>query len=219
MNDASFHEVVLHNIYAWKEKLDFQLSSGRLFITFGFFLLGMLAGRLEWFEDIERSKEFFRKLWKKTGLLLIALIVVGAIFGITVNALSIDMNNSHWLRWCAGYLVDGFNSGLTIFYIASITLLMLKQKWQKRLAPLSYIGKMALTSYLTQTLFGVLLFFHFGLGLFLKTSPAMNIALCIFIFGIQIIFCKFWLQRFNYGPVEWLWRSATYFKWKTLVKK
>jgi len=218
MNEASLHDVMLHNVYASKEKLDFQLSSGRLFITFGFFLLGMFAGRLKWFDNVEKSKEFFKNLWKKIGIFLIFLIVVGAIFGITVNVLSIDMKNSNWLRWFTGYLVDAFNSGLTIFYIASVTLLMLKPKWHNRLAPLSYVGKMALTSYLTQTLFGVLIFFHFGLGLFLKTSPAINIVLCCLIFGLQIVFCKYWLRRFNYGPVEWLWRSATYIKWQTLKK-
>ena len=153
------------------------------------------------------------------GLGLIAIAAAGIIFGIFTHLLAVDMKNSNWLRWIAGYFIDGFNSGLTLFYIASISLLMLKPKWYNRFVPLSYIGKMALTSYLTQTIFGVLLFFSFGLGLFLKTSPATNIAICFALFGLQMLFCKYWLQRFNYGPVEWLWRSATYFKWQPLIKK
>jgi uncharacterized protein len=219
MNQATFIEVVAHNIYAMKEKIEFLISSGRLFITFGFFLLGMLAGRLQWFDDIERSQPFFKSVWKKSGLLIIAVAVVGIVFGITANALAVDFKNAPWARWFGGSLADVFNASVTVFYIASIALLMLKPKWHARLSPLSYIGKMALTSYLTQSLFGVILFFHFGLGLFFVTSPAMNAVLCFIVFGAQIAFCKFWLQHFNYGPIEWLWRSATYLKWQKLTKK
>lgn len=219
MNQATFIEVVAHNIYAMKEKIEFLISSGRLFITFGFFLLGMLAGRLQWFDDIERSQPFFKSVWKKSGLLIIAVAVVGIVFGITANALAVDFKNAPWARWFGGSLADVFNASVTVFYIASIALLMLKPKWHARLAPLSHIGKMALTSYLTQSLFGVILFFHFGLGLFFVTSPAMNAVLCFIVFGAQIAFCKFWLQHFNYGPIEWLWRSATYLKWQKLTKK
>jgi uncharacterized protein len=218
MNEASFTQVVAHNIYAMKEKFNFQLSSGRLFITFGFFLLGMLAGRLQWFDNLEKSQPFFKKIWKKTGIILISVVVIGIILGITVNALSVDIKNAPWIRWIGGSLADVFNASMTIFYMTSVGLLMLKPKWHARLAPLSYIGKMALTSYLTQSLFGVLLFFHFGLGLFFITSPAMNIVLCCLVFGLQIAFCKYWLQHFNYGPIEWLWRSATYLKWQPLTK-
>lgn len=219
MNEATFSEVVTDNIHELTGKFDYQLTSGRIFITFGFFLLGMLAGRQKWFSDLEKNRDLFKKAWKKSGTALIAIALVSAVFGLTVYALSIDMKNAHWLRWVAGYFVDTFNTCMTIFYIASIALLMQKAKWQTRLAPLAYIGKMALTSYLTQTLFGVLIFFHIGLGLVLKTSPAVNILICFAIFAVQILFCKFWLRHFNYGPIEWLWRSATYLKWQPIVKK
>lgn len=218
MTQASFVDVVIHNIYAMKEKMEYQMSSGRFFITFGFFLLGMLAGRLQWFDDIEKSQPFFKKVWKKSWQLMIAIALTGIALGITTNALSIDVKNAPWIRWIGGSLVDIFNASVTAFYITSISLLMLKPKWHTRLAPLSYIGKMALTSYLSQSIFGVILFFHFGLGLFFMTSPALNAVICCAVFAVQITFCKYWLQRFNYGPIEWLWRSATYLKWQPLVK-
>lgn len=219
ITQGSFADVVTHNMYAMKEKIEYQISSGRLFITFGFFLLGMLAGRLQWFDDIEKSQPFFKGVWKKSGLLIIAVAVVGITFGITTNALAVDFKSAPWLRWFGGSLADVFNASVTIFYIASISLLMLNPKWHARLAPFSYIGKMALTSYLSQSLFGVIVFFHFGLGLFFITPPVMNAVLCFLVFGVQIAFCKFWLQHFNYGPIEWLWRSATYLKWQRLTKK
>jgi uncharacterized protein len=219
ITQGSFSDVVAHNIYAIGEKIDYQFSSGRLFITFGFFMLGMLAGRLKWFEDIEKSKDFFKKVWKKSGFIIIGATVVSVIYGISLQALSVDVAKAPWIRWFGGSLVDVLNASVTIFYITSVCLLMLKPKWHMRLAPLSYIGKMALTSYLSQSLFGVILFFHFGLGLFFLTSPALNAVMCVSVFAIQVAFCKFWLARFNYGPVEWLWRSATYLKWQPLRKQ
>ncbi|MES2676145.1 MAG: DUF418 domain-containing protein, partial [Pseudomonadota bacterium] len=86
------------------------------------------------------------------------------------------------------------------------------------LSPLANVGKMALTSYLMQTLFGLLLFFSFGLGLFTKTTPAINALISIGIFGLQIIFSHWWLKRFHYGPIEWLWRSATFLKPQKMLK-
>lgn len=219
MSEGSFKDVLLHNIDAIRAKIEFQLSSGRLVITFGFFLLGMLAGRLGWFDDVEKSQPFFKRVWKKTGLLLIVIAIISLVIAITVFALKVDVKNAPWIRWVGGSLIDIFNAGMTIFYIASVGLLMIKPKWNARLAPLSYIGKMALTCYLTQSVFGVVLFFHFGLGLFLMTSPAMNVVMgCIF-FIAQILICKYWLQHFNYGPVEWVWRSATYLRWQPLIKR
>lgn len=219
ITQGSFSDVVAHNIYAIQEKIDYQLTSGRFFITFGFFMLGMLAGRLKWFEDMEKSKDFILNVWKKSGFIIIGFVIASIIFGISIQALSIDVKNAVWSRWISGSLADVLNASVTIFYIASVCLLMLKPKWHARMAPLSYIGKMALTSYLSQSLFGVILFFHFGLGLFFITSPALNAVMCIAVFAIQVAFCKFWLARYNYGPVEWLWRSATYLKWQPLIKK
>jgi len=219
MSQGTFADVVKHNMSAWGAKWDYQFTSGRIFITFGFFLLGMLAGRQHWFTDMASKRELIKNVWKKLGLTLIAIAAASIAFAIVLHLLSIDMKNAHWLRWISGYFIDGFNSGMTFFYIASISLLMLTSKWHNRLAPLSYIGKMALTSYLSQTIFGVFLFFNIGLGLLIKTSPATNILICCTIFGLQIIFCKFWLKRFNYGPIEWLWRSATYLKWQPLRKE
>lgn len=142
--------------------------------------------------------------------------------GITLGALSfslgLDVKKNLWLMWTAGMLVDIFNSGLTLFYIAGFTLLMYREKWNAFLSPLANVGKMALTSYLMQTLFGLLIFYSFGLGLFTKTTPAINALISLGIFGAQIVFSYWWLTRFHYGPIEWLWRSATFLKPQKMIK-
>lgn len=81
------------------------------------------------------------------------------------------------------------------------------------------MGRMALTNYLLQTVFGLLLFYNFGLGLFFKTSPAMNVLLGVVVFYLQLEFSKWWLRSFKQGPVEWLWKSLTNFEFSSMKKK
>ena len=80
------------------------------------------------------------------------------------------------------------------------------------------VGRMGLTTYLMQTLFGVFIFFSFGLGLIGKIGAATTILLAIGLYIIQIQFSKFWLKHFEYGIFEWLWRSLTYLKIQPLKK-
>ncbi len=218
MTTHSISQMMIDNLYFMKEKYEYQLSSGRLFITLGFFLLGMLSGRRRWFADLENHLDGFKTVWKKAGKTFLATAAIGIVFGLSLNLLDIKFDGHPWVRWCGGSIMDVINSSLTVLYICLLPLLMQKAKWHKRLAVLAPVGKMALTSYLMQTLFGVSLYFGVGFGLLLDTSPALNIVIGIAIFAAQVQFCRFWLAHFHYGPVEWLWRSATYLKWQPLRK-
>ncbi len=71
-------------------------------------------------------------------------------------------------------------------------------------------GQMALTHYLTQSILFSLVFYGFGLGLFGKLAPAPTAAMAIAVFAAQLILSRVWLQRYRFGPAEWLWRSLTY---------
>ena len=81
-------------------------------------------------------------------------------------------------------------------------------KWLLRLfAP---IGRMALTSYVTQSIVLSFVFFGYGLGLFGRL-PSAPVALGgIALYALQIGACHLWLSRFRFGPLEWLWRSLTF---------
>jgi uncharacterized protein len=53
-------------------------------------------------------------------------------------------------------------------------------------------------------------FYGYGLGLFGKLGVATALAIGIAVYILEVVFSAFWLRRFLYGPVEWLWRSAMY---------
>ena len=71
---------------------------------------------------------------------------------------------------------------------------------------------MALTNYLMQTLINILIFNGFGFGLAGKIGPSIYILWFVFLMILQIIFSKWWLSKYRFGPFEWLWRSLTYKK-------
>lgn len=218
VSQANFVEMIQHNIQAVYVKFAYQINSGRLWITFGFFLLGMLVGRWRWFENTEEHREKFKTICKKSAWTLLAVIIFGILMGAVVAISKMKTEDNHLLAWIGGMWFDALNVCLTLIYISGFTLLMMKVRWYKFLSTLAPAGKMALTTYLMQSLIGVFIFFNVGLGVFPLTSPAENTLLAIGIFGLQIFFCRWWLQYFNYGPIEWLWRSGTDLKWQPMKK-
>ena len=79
--------------------------------------------------------------------------------------------------------------------------------WTARFAA---AGQMALTNYLTQSLMLGLIFYGYGLGLFGRLAPAPVFAFGIAFYAAQLSISQWWLRRYRFGPVEWIWRSMTY---------
>lgn len=75
---------------------------------------------------------------------------------------------------------------------------------------LAAVGKMALTNYLMQSLICALIFTGMGFGLLgqLQRIELYGVVIAIWLF--QLWFSTFWLNRYRFGPVEWLWRTLTY---------
>jgi uncharacterized protein len=81
--------------------------------------------------------------------------------------------------------------------------------WQQRLMA---VGRLAFTNYLSQTLLCGLLFFGFGLGMYGSLNRPLLLAVTVAIWVWQLWFSSWWLARFRFGPLEWVWRSLTYGK-------
>ncbi len=107
---------------------------------------------------------------------------------------------------------------LGLCYISGIVLLFINGKTSFFVKYLVPIGRMALTNYLLQSIICALLFHSYGLGLYGKVEVWQGIALTLIIFVLQITFSRWWLNHFQFGPFEWLWRSLTYFKMQPMKK-
>ncbi len=86
---------------------------------------------------------------------------------------------------------------------------------------LAAAGRMALTVYLSQSVVMTLLFYGYGLGLYGRVGPTVGLPIALGLFALQAVAARWWLQRFRFGPAEWVWRSLTYGRaqpWRTRDK-
>jgi len=105
---------------------------------------------------------------------------------------------------------------LTFGYIAAVVTLARRAPWRKLLAPLAAVGRMSLSNYLLQTVVCTTLFYSYGFGLYGRVSPTVGLIPTVLLYAAQVALSNWWLHRFRFGPVEWLWRSVTYAKWQPL---
>jgi len=99
---------------------------------------------------------------------------------------------------------------LSIGYLCLVILLCNDERWRARLRRFGAVGRTALSNYLLQSVIGTLIFYSYGLGLFGKVGPAILFIFTVVIYGLLLIASQWWLDRYRFGPVEWLWRSLTY---------
>ncbi|HEY5807866.1 MAG TPA: DUF418 domain-containing protein [Povalibacter sp.] len=186
-------------------KLMFQIFTGRLWITFGLFLLGLCAGRAQLFRDTPVNRRIFQQLLLWGGLVAIGSSIVNILYPSSFNVTSY----ADVLRASATSLQQ---ASLSAFYVAAVTLLFWRRPYTGLLPQLAPLGKMGLTTYLIQSAFGLIVFYGVGFGLLGHLGIAACIGLGVLFFVAQIFFARKWMHHFNLGPVEWLWRSLTYLK-------
>jgi uncharacterized protein len=107
---------------------------------------------------------------------------------------------------------------LGLAYAGGISLLCLKDKFVPMLRPLAAAGRMALSNYVGQSIICGFIFNSYGLGLYGELNPLATIIIAIMLLIFQIAFSVFWLNRFQFGPLEWIWKSLTYMKKPGFIK-
>jgi len=95
---------------------------------------------------------------------------------------------------------------------SAIIWLYIAGKLQSFFANLAVIGKMTLTNYMVQNLIGLLVFSGFGLKIWSTYPLWFYVLLALVVYTLQVYFSKWWLSKYNYGPIEWIWRQLSYRK-------
>lgn len=180
------------------------------FFTLGRLLLGMALGRAGWLQRPQQHLRAWRRLaaWSLPPGLLLAVYFLFRDFGglgpelfglqgAAARALSRLLRNLAYLSLGLGYL-------------AGFVLLFQHPRARRWLAWLAPVGRMALSNYLAQTGVGLAVFYGIGLGLGPRYGLTGVVVAFVVVFAAQIAFSHWWLRRFRYGPLEWLWRCLTY---------
>jgi uncharacterized protein len=188
-------------------------------------LLGLYAARRGVFQDISGNICFIRKvLW---GLLAIGLIGLGFVFALGQLKI-VGGNEPDWLLPIYGLLRRESLKTLaklysmhvfSLLYICLIVLLLQGKSRRKLFRPVAKLGQMAISNYLLHIVIGTTIFYRYGLGLYGNLGCALGEALAIIVFILQMVVSIWWLKKYQFGPIEWLWRSLTYWRLQPMYVK
>ena len=99
---------------------------------------------------------------------------------------------------------------VSLGYLSLVMLICRSQTWGRFLQGISAVGRTALSNYLLQTVLCTTLFYGHGLGLFGSVERTGHVAIVVAVWIVQLIASSWWIKRFRFGPMEWVWRSLTY---------
>jgi uncharacterized protein len=186
-----FEILVLLILYGWK-------TIGNMLLGMALFKWGVVTG--------DRPRATYVRM-TAAGVLVGFPIVA---FGIWRNfAAGWDARYSFFFgsqyNYWGAIVVDMGWIGVIMLVCASGRLTRLK-------AALAALGRTAFSNYILQTLICSALFYGNGFALFGRVSRVQQILIVVAIWIVQLVLSPLWLRRFAFGPLEWLWRSLTYWR-------
>jgi uncharacterized protein len=176
-------------LYSW----GLRIETWRIPKVLGIMLIGLVAGRrLAAGTLIDDRGLMWRVLW--------AGLAVG-VPGSLSYALTPGLGQDDWQSMVGTVpLALAYAAGFVLAWPQARSVL-------RHFAP---VGRMALTNYLTHSLIGVVFFYGIGFGLAGELHPPAFYAVALAIFAAQVLFSRWWLSHHDQGPMEALWRRATY---------
>lgn len=207
MNSGDYPAIVAHWAgFTWYDWVGSTLMLAFMVYALGRFALGAAIGRSGILDDVERFVPLLRKIaW--IG------IPAGLVFGAVVRLMFTgELVDNDMVETIGRALRSPAALILAAGYCAGVVL-ALRRGWGRRLfGPFGAVGRMALTNYLAQGLIYALVLTGVGPGLALdgKIGSFAVLLICIAFFAFQTVYSHWWLARFRFGPMEWLWRALTY---------
>lgn len=218
-NSGDYFEAV--RLMARYTVFDYLLSGalfGWVIYASGRFMIGAWVGRRGWLTRASQCLPGFR------ATMLLALPA-----GLLLDGLA------RWLLWqVTSYGVPRIEHWhilhrvlhllavplLTAGYVSAIVVAFHTKRGRRLLSPFAYTGRMALSNYVAQSFVYAFLVFGIGPGLALAGRIGSSAAVLIVITGyaLQIAISRWWLSRFRFGPLEWLWRAVTYRSWPPMPR-
>ena len=173
----------------------------------GQFLFGAWVFRCGWLQQADTHRKLFRRLVAVTlpaGLVL-------SVLPLLLDTLPLSRTLAAGLGPCVEtvatpVLAIGWASALVVAGRIALAAPLL--------GLLAGFGRMALTNYIAQSLYFIIVSDGFGLDLAWRVGLAANLAIGAGFVTLQIAGSVWWLRRYRFGPLEWLWRSATYGRWQ-----
>ncbi len=171
-------------------------------VMFCCFLWGFSLYRINFFDQLATKVRYIKRtFWISLGaaLLCMGILIVDQHF--KWNFLNSHYNLTYWVVLSTMLFIS---SAICWLYVAG--------RCKRFFASLAIMGKMTLTNYMVQNLIGMLVFSGFGLGIFNSKPIWFYLLLAVVVYTLQVYLSHWWLSRYNYGPIEWVWRQLSYRK-------
>ncbi len=168
-------------------------------------MIGMAMMKLGVFSG-ERSVSFYRNMMLAGYLIGLPLTIFSA-----SDLYAHQFNQLYVMR--VGGIANYWGSVIVAFGHTGLVMLIVKTgALQKLMARFAAVGRMALTNYLMHSIILTTVFYGYGFGLYGTIPRFWQMGFVVAVIGLQLMLSPWWLSRYRFGPVEWLWRSLTYWK-------
>jgi uncharacterized protein len=173
-------------------------SGGLMLIGMALYKLGFLTGNY--------SVSFYRRLG-----------FAGLVLGIPTISYGVFRDFAeHWSMKYAFFVGAQFNYwgslGVALAWVCYVILICKTPSLTPMAGRIALLGRMAFTNYIMETVICTTIFYGHGLGMFARFDRRQGMAVVLATWIALYLFSQIWMHYFLLGPLEWLWRSLTYWK-------
>ncbi len=207
---GTFLETVKVNLWEGQlASLAWAWEHGRVFQTAGLFIAGMLIGRNGWF--LRHNLPYWGKV------LAAALICFFPLYGLN-NMVGNYISNPNILVPLKIILSSLANLCFMLLLVCGILFGYYSTvRFSRVLSWLIPYGRMSMTNYVTQGIIGSMIYYNWGFHLHMGITGSELIGIAIFL--VQYMLCRIWVNHHSHGPLEYLWKKATWLEFPFGSKK
>ena len=192
-----------HRFELWSS--DLWRAGGLMLVGMAMLKLGVLSG--------ERSRSFY-----------VRLSIAGFSTGLLLTSWGVARNVAEQWRFEYSYFLGAqWNYSGSIFaafgWIGLVLAMWKSGVLRGAVARLAAAGRMAFTCYILETLLCTTVFYGHGLGYFGSVGRVGQVGITLAVWALLLVLAPWWLARFRFGPLEWLWRTLTYGRSEPLARE
>ncbi|MES2748348.1 MAG: DUF418 domain-containing protein [Bacteroidota bacterium] len=215
IKNANWFDVAKLNVCGFFYRYGYLFFVSRIPKVLGMFLIGYVIGRSDFYKNLNKNKKI---VYWTIGIGLVLGLPANFMLAKYISAPGSDYYNLKLNGW---YETISYALGVVPLALSYVGMMMLSFQTKighKLLLILTPVGKMAFTNYIMHSLIGNFVFLSVGLNYGGQVGPVYYTLFGIAVFVFQIVLSTIWLTYFQYGPVEWVWRSLTYGKRQPMFK-
>lgn len=170
------------------------------------FLIGFWFVRSGIMDNTQAHLPLFRKL----ALFGLPVGIGLGIAGSLITTAPVKGLENDPFTFATGLLYLG-NLPACLAYVSVLVLMFNSSGVLAKVKLLAPYGRMALSNYLSQSIICSAFFYSYGMGYY-GMQRAHQVVFVLVVVILQLMFSHWWLSKFRYGPMEWVWRAVTYWK-------